>query len=170
MLSALDIGILPQSMDGVGILRYTTNVSECVAGQVPIVTGRLPFAYDLADQFTWRLPGHGPWDARYVSALGALMDTVDHAEADAKRRSILRHDELFSRSAQQRRVGEFIREVIADLDERPSTAAELVGAASIVERCRRPLTRSRRATVMPTRASRLRISPVLSGVWQASTA
>lgn len=56
-LAAMDIGSLPQSVDGVGSFRYTTKISEYLAAGLPLVTGQLPFAYDLGDDWLWRLPG-----------------------------------------------------------------------------------------------------------------
>jgi hypothetical protein len=59
-LAAMDLGSLPQSLDGVGSFRYTTKISEYLAAGLPLVTGQLPFAYDLDDGWLWRLPGPTP--------------------------------------------------------------------------------------------------------------
>ena len=47
-LRAFDIGSLPQTVDQVGALRYTTKLSEYLAAELPTVTGQLPLAYEFA--------------------------------------------------------------------------------------------------------------------------
>src|SRR5262249_17700770 len=57
-LSAMDVASLPQSVDQLGSFRYTTKLSEYLATRLPIVTGQIPLAYDLGDDWVWRLPGN----------------------------------------------------------------------------------------------------------------
>ena len=59
--AAMDIGSLPQSVDRVGSFRYTTKLSEYIAFGLPVITGRIPLAYDLDGGWLWRLPGN-PWE------------------------------------------------------------------------------------------------------------
>ena len=61
-LAAMDVASLPQSIDRVGSFRYTTKLSEYLAAGLPVITGRLPLAYDLDDGWLWRLAGRAPWD------------------------------------------------------------------------------------------------------------
>ena len=114
VLGAIDVASLPQSTDAVGAFRYTTKLSEYVAAGLPVVTGQLPFAYDLDDGWLWRLPGTAPWDPVYVEALGALVQGLDRAEvAERARRTsaALRH---FDGAAQQRRVSAFVADILAE--------------------------------------------------------
>jgi glycosyltransferase involved in cell wall biosynthesis len=41
-LAAMDLGSLPQSLDPVGALRYTTKIAEYVSAGLPLITGQLP--------------------------------------------------------------------------------------------------------------------------------
>jgi glycosyltransferase involved in cell wall biosynthesis len=112
-LAAMDVGSLPQSVDGVGAFRYTTKISEYLAANLPIVTGEIPLAYDLDDGWLWRLPGEAPWDERYVAALADLMRTLTHDDVAARRSCIPREDPLFSFERQQRQVCDFLVDVAA---------------------------------------------------------
>jgi hypothetical protein len=114
-LAAMDVGSLPQSVDLVGTMRYTTKITEYATAGLPLVTGRLPLAYDLADTWSWRLPGDAPWDDRYVAALAGLMQRLDRAELAARRAAVPASIELFDREGQRRRVGVFIAELLEDL-------------------------------------------------------
>jgi hypothetical protein len=111
VLSAIDVGSLPQSVDGVGSFRLTTKLSEYLAAGVPIVTGQLPLAYDLDDGYMWRLPGDAPWDPVYLRALQDLMEGMDHAKVAERRAALTTIPPLFQRSSQQRRMAEFIRDL-----------------------------------------------------------
>ena len=75
-LAAMDVGSLPQSVDGVGAFRYTTKISEYLAANLPVVTGEIPLAYDLDEGWLWRLPGDSPWDERYLAALATCGGTA----------------------------------------------------------------------------------------------
>jgi glycosyltransferase involved in cell wall biosynthesis len=108
-LAAMDVGSLPQSVDGVGSFRYTTKISEYLDAQLPIVTGELPLAYDLDDGSIWRLPGDAPWDPVYLDALAGLMGTVTREEARKRRPG--GHSELFSVERQQRQTSAFVLEL-----------------------------------------------------------
>jgi glycosyltransferase involved in cell wall biosynthesis len=46
-LSAMDVGSLPQSVDGVGSFRYTTKISEYFSVRLPFITNEIPAAYDF---------------------------------------------------------------------------------------------------------------------------
>jgi hypothetical protein len=111
-LAAMDAGSLPQSVDEVGALRYTTKISEYLAAGLPIITGQIPLAYDLDDGWLWRLPGDAPWSARYVDALTRLVETLSRDEAARRAAAVPRGDALFDAADQRRRVSAFLREII----------------------------------------------------------
>ena len=114
-LCAMDVASLPQSADRVGAFRYTTKLSEYLTAGLPVVTGRIPLAYDLDDGWLWRLPGKAPWDQRYVDALAALMDNVTKADIDSRGKLAPRESPMFSKERQQRQVTGFIRDVLDEL-------------------------------------------------------
>jgi hypothetical protein len=113
-LAAFDLASLPQSVDGVGSFRYTTKLSEYLAAKLPIVTGQIPAAYDLADGCCWRLPGRFPWSSTYTDALVAMLDGLT-ADAIAERRDAIgeRGAGPFDKLAQQRRTTEFVTDILA---------------------------------------------------------
>lgn len=111
-LAALDVGSLPQSVDGVGSFRYTTKISEYLAAGLPIVTGQIPLSYDLDDGWIWRLPGEAPWDRRYVESLAELMNTVSRQELEQKRQAVPADPPLFDRGRQQLQATAFLDAVI----------------------------------------------------------
>lgn len=110
-LAALDVASLPQSLDLVGALRYTTKISEYVAAGLPVVTGQLPLAYDLDDGWLWRLGGEAPWSDRYVADLAALMSRIDREEVDRRRSAVPEAPPQFSKARQQRQVCSFVEEI-----------------------------------------------------------
>jgi glycosyltransferase involved in cell wall biosynthesis len=109
-LAAMDIGSLPQSVDRVGVFRYTTKVSEYMAEDLPFVTTQIPLAYDLDRDNLWRLPGSSPWDPKFVDALTNLMNTVDQADI-ANRKHPHSGGLEFDREQQIRRVSAFLHEI-----------------------------------------------------------
>jgi hypothetical protein len=114
-LAAMDVGSLPQTLDQVGMFRYTTKISEYVSARLPIVTGRLPLAYDIALDWTWRLPGDEPWGDDYVVALATLMESLTPAEIQARRAAIPDSLGEFDAATQRERVGRFVAELLEDL-------------------------------------------------------
>jgi Glycosyl transferases group 1 len=110
-LAAMDVGSLPQSVDGVGSFRYTTKISEYLAAGLPVVTGEIPLAYDLEDGWLWRLPGDAPWDERYVAALAELMRSLSAPEVEERRSRVPDEHPLFSLERQRRQVCGFVRDV-----------------------------------------------------------
>lgn len=115
-LAAFDAGSLSQSVDGVGSFRYTTKLSEYLASALPLITGEIPAAYDLDEGYMWRLPGRAPWSTTYIVALTELLEGLTAADIAQRREAIERRSaEPFDRVAQQRRVSEFIEDVLVDL-------------------------------------------------------
>lgn len=112
-LSAMDVASLPQSLDGVGAFRYSTKLPEYLAAGLPVVTGQLPFAYDLDDGWVWRLPGEAPWDERYVSGLAELMAQIDHAAVTEHGARVPSSPLDFDLARQQVRVRSFIEDLVA---------------------------------------------------------
>jgi glycosyltransferase involved in cell wall biosynthesis len=117
-LAAFDIGSLSQSVDGVGSFRYTTKLSEYLAVGLPVITGETPLAYDLDDGFMWRLPGEAPWSECYVAALGELLEGLS-AEEITRRNAAVRELRAspFDKLAQQRRMVEFVTDILASRDQ-----------------------------------------------------
>ena len=115
-LAAMDVGSLPQSVDQVGSFRYTTKVSEYLRARLPFVTGQIPMAYDLVDEWTWRLPGRSPWSDTYVDALAELIDSLDGNDVAARRARIPAGLNVFDRASQQRRITEFVGDLLAGRD------------------------------------------------------
>jgi hypothetical protein len=113
ILSAMDVGSLPQSVDGVGAFRYTTKISEYLASRLPIVTGELPMAYDLGDEsWLWRLPGSMPWSDQYILALSRLMSSLTPEELAKARAAIPSQPCAFNRSRQIRAATAFCSDLL----------------------------------------------------------
>ena len=117
-LAAFDLGSLSQSVDGVGSFRYTTKLSEYLAVGLPVITGETPLAYDLDEGFMWRIPGAAPWSPTYIRALGELMEGLSREEVAGKREIIARlSSDTFDLGAQQRRMTEFVSDILAERDQ-----------------------------------------------------
>jgi glycosyltransferase involved in cell wall biosynthesis len=113
-LQAFDVGSLPQSVDLVGALRYTTKLSEYLAASLPTVTGQLPLAYEFTGDWLWRLPGNAPWDEKYIAALAVVMSQVDRASVE-RRRALVPEIEAFDRDRQIGQVCAFVGDLLEDL-------------------------------------------------------
>lgn len=111
-MSAMDVGSLPQSLDGVGMFRYTTKLSEYLAARLPVVTGQIPLAYDLDTGWLWRLPGATPWSKQYVIALANLIEQITPAQIATRRNAIPRESIEFARLRQTRAVTSFINDIL----------------------------------------------------------
>jgi glycosyltransferase involved in cell wall biosynthesis len=112
-LAAMDIGSLPQSVDGVGSFRYTIKLSEYLSASLPVVTGQIPLAYDLDEGWLWRLAGRAPWDKTYVDALAALMGSVTPEQIAERQAAAGRASARFSKEPQIARATTFLNELIA---------------------------------------------------------
>jgi hypothetical protein len=111
-LAAMDVASLPQSVDQVGSFRFTTKLPEYVAARLPIVTGQIPLAYDMGDEWLWRFPGKAPWDERYLEALALLMDRVSLSEVNAKRNAVPHALPEFDRNKQIGRATSFVNDLL----------------------------------------------------------
>jgi hypothetical protein len=112
-LAAMDVGSLPQSVDGIGNFRYTTKVSEYRDVALPFVTNEIPMAYDLDRGDIWRLPGENPWSEPFIAALATLMSELTLEEAAA--RKVPSASPEFDEPEQIRRVTAFLRELLEQL-------------------------------------------------------
>lgn len=113
-LAAFDLASLPQSVDGVGSFRYSTKLSEYLAAELPLVMGEIPAAYDLDEGYVWRLPGSAPWSPAYVEALTGLLEGLTTSELARRRLAVAqRRSDPFDRAAQQRRMNEFVQDILA---------------------------------------------------------
>ena len=110
--AAMDVASLPQSVDGVGAFRYTTKLSEYLAAGLPVVTGQLPYAYDLGGEWLWRLPGDAPWSETYVDALAALMTQLSREDVARRRESVPVDPPLFDERLQRERATAFLGDVL----------------------------------------------------------
>ncbi len=110
MVCAMDVASLPQSLDEVGALRYTTKLSEYLGAGVPVVTGQLPVAYDLDDGWLWRIAGAAPWDPRYLAGMADFLTTLDRADVAARRARVPRLAAVFDFAREQRAVSAFVTE------------------------------------------------------------
>jgi glycosyltransferase involved in cell wall biosynthesis len=113
-LAAMDAVTLPQSVDGVGSFRYTTKLSEYLAAGLPVVTNRIPLAYDLPGDWAFRLPGSAPWDPVFVQALARLMSEVTPADLAQKRAETVKALPLFQLDPQVERFTQFLLERAAE--------------------------------------------------------
>ena len=103
---------LPQSVDRIGAFRYTTKLSEYLAAGLPVVTGQVPFAYDLGDDWLWRLPSDAPWSDTYIDALAALMTDLGAEELSGRRARVPTDMPIFDERLQRQRVTAFLRDVV----------------------------------------------------------
>jgi hypothetical protein len=111
-LRVMDIASLPQSVDQVGAMRYTTKLSEYLAVGLPIAIGQIPLAYDLDSGWLWRLPGDAPWTDRYIEALARLLEHVTPEQIRKRRDAVPANLPQFDRAPQAARVRSFIEELI----------------------------------------------------------
>jgi glycosyltransferase involved in cell wall biosynthesis len=110
--AAMDIGSLPQTVDGVGAFRYTTKLSEYLEAGLPVVTGQLPFAYDLGGDWLWRLPGDAPQSETYLNALAALMTQISETDLRERRSRVPRALPVFDEQLQRQRATAFLGDVL----------------------------------------------------------
>ncbi|MBE2203389.1 MAG: glycosyltransferase [Chthoniobacterales bacterium] len=114
-LQAMDVGSLPQSVDGVGTYRYTTKLPEYLAARLPVITNQIPMAYDLGLDGMWRLPGDSPWDKTHQEALEELLRGLDKKAIRKKADAMPSCGEThFSKEQQIARVAAFLREVLQE--------------------------------------------------------
>jgi glycosyltransferase involved in cell wall biosynthesis len=107
-LAAMDVVTLPQSVDGVGSFRYTTKLSEYLSAGLPVITNHIPLSYDLPGDWIIRLPGHAPWDARFVTALAHLMRTISREELSRRGEETRKALPLFELEPQLARFTQFL--------------------------------------------------------------
>jgi glycosyltransferase involved in cell wall biosynthesis len=109
--AAMDFGSLPQSLDQVGSFRFTTKISEYLGSNLPVVTGRTPFAYDYGEDWIIRLCGNSPWDPAYIAALSRLLCQATPEKVAKLRESAPASLPVFDLPSQKARVTRFISEL-----------------------------------------------------------
>ena len=114
VLGAMDVGSLPQSVDGVGMFRYTTKLSEYVHARLPVVTARIPMAYDLGGEWMWRLRGDAPWDGDYLDDLCRLAESLTRESIAERRKMMPEAIAIFGREEQVRRVTRFVQDILEE--------------------------------------------------------
>ena len=114
-LAAMDIGSLPQSVDGVGNFRYSTKISEYRQVGLPFVTNETPMAYDLDEGDLWRLPGESPWSEQFEAELSRLMSTMTHEQIRARRSASSASLSTFDCESQLQRCTAFLKDVLASI-------------------------------------------------------
>jgi hypothetical protein len=119
-LAAMDVGSLPQSLDGVGSFRYTTKISEYRLVSLPFVTNEIPMAYDLDRGDIWRLPGETPWSERFISSLAQLMQELTMAVV-VTRKIAPEGSAEFNEPEQIRRATAFLQDVLSSFAAPPKT-------------------------------------------------
>ena len=111
-LAAMDLGSLPQSVDGVGSFRYTTKLSEYLGAGLPVVTGQIPLAYDFGGRWLFRLPGKAPWSEQYLDRMVKLLEGMTPQILGEARSAVPRQLPEFDRDLQVKRVGQFIQDLL----------------------------------------------------------
>jgi hypothetical protein len=111
-LAAMDLGLIPQSVNAVGSFRYTTKLSEYKAAGLPFISNQIPMSYDLDDGKIWRLPGNSPWDSTFLEALSDLMAKITMSEVVEKTRDASTLPD-FDRDIQVARTTSFLKDVWA---------------------------------------------------------
>lgn len=112
VLRAMDVGSLPQSVDGVGAFRYTTKLPEYAGCGLPVITNQVPMAYDIGLDWMWRLPGDAPWDRMYLDGLVHFLEELTPETVAGKRSQIPELNLIFDRSAQRERVTVFLNDLL----------------------------------------------------------
>ncbi len=113
LLQAMDLASLPQSMDEVGTFRYTTKLPEYLHAGLSVVTGPLPFAYDLDDGWIRMLHARFPWEEAYPRELAQLLQRCANEAIlppGERPAPALAH---FDRATQIERASAFLSDVIA---------------------------------------------------------
>lgn len=111
-LAAMDIGSLPQTLDNLGMHRYTTKIVEYVAAELPMATSRVPAAFDLDTGWIWRIPGETPWSEEYVRGLAELLEKMASDELEAKAKAVKAVAATFDENLQRQRIRDFLHETL----------------------------------------------------------
>jgi hypothetical protein len=111
-LAAMDIGSLPQTVDGVGSFRYTTKLSEYRSVRLPLVCNHIPMAYDLDQGDIIRLEGDHPRSDCFLNALASLMDTIRQEDVAELRAAIPPPNDASDRASQIKSVTAFLSDLL----------------------------------------------------------
>src|SRR5262249_25044776 len=83
-ISAMDIGFVTQTLDGLGNFRLTTKLPEYLACGVPVAMSPIPGFYDYVAPAGWALPACHPATAEFHEQCAAWLDCLDRIEMTEK--------------------------------------------------------------------------------------
>lgn len=91
LLNAMDVGLITQTLDGLGSYRLTTKLPEYLATGLPIAMSPIPGYYDYVAEAGWSLPPVHPANAAFHEAFARWLDALDR-------------DDIALRSAKARQI------------------------------------------------------------------
>ena len=84
VLHAMDIGLIPQTLDGLGSYRLTTKLPEYLAAGLPVAMSPVPGFYDYVYPAGWALPARHPADSLFHREFARWLDLLDRTEVREK--------------------------------------------------------------------------------------
>lgn len=75
-LSAMDVGFITQTLDGLGSYRLTTKLPEYLATGLPVAMSPIPGLYDYAADCGWALPPLHPATDAFHRGCAALIERL----------------------------------------------------------------------------------------------
>lgn len=83
-MTAMDIGFITQTLDGLGSYRLTTKLPEYLACGLPVAMSPIPGFYDYASPAGWALPPLHPGSAEFHAQCADWLDGLSREEVAAK--------------------------------------------------------------------------------------
>jgi hypothetical protein len=77
LLNVMDVGLITQTLDGLGSYRLTTKLPEYLATGLPVAMSPIPGYYDYLEDAGWALPAYHPSDDRFHRAFAQWVDALD---------------------------------------------------------------------------------------------
>lgn len=84
MLNVMDVGLITQTLDGLGSYRLTTKLPEYLATGLPVAMSPIPGFYDYASEAGWPLPPYHPASEQFHRGLATWIDGIDASDIAAK--------------------------------------------------------------------------------------